>query len=133
MHHMDESFFVDLYKSEKFTSTLGRMVLASAKFESSLKLYMDTQGKVEVSEKSPLGGLLKTLVNNHTIDKTATEQFSFLLHQRNFFVHKLYGNLSEYPSNPSEVESFINRANGLSEEMEFFSSLFNEYANDNNA
>ena len=129
--HMNETFYEALYSDENFVSALGRMVLSSAKFESSIKQFIDSEGKVEVSSKSSLGGLLQKLVRNHTIDRTATEHFSFLLHQRNFFAHKLYENLSEYPSDMYEVRIFINRVNGVSEEMEFFSSLLNEHVEKN--
>jgi hypothetical protein len=126
MHNMEQSFYEVLHEREEFTKALGRMVLSSAKFEYSLKEYMDSQGKISVSEKSPLGGLLKLLVKNHTIDQTASEQFWFLLHQRNCFVHKLYGNLAEYPKNEFELKRFINRLNSVSDEMEFFSTILIE-------
>jgi len=123
-----ENLFDDLEKNTDFTSALGRMVLASAKFESSITRYIDAKGVVSVKPRSPLGILLETLVKKHTIAQTAVEQFYFLLNQRNYFVHKLHCNLSEYPTNELEIQKFINRANGIAEEMEFFSKILNEAA-----
>ena len=130
---MDKTFYDELYGNDSFAQALGRLVLSSAKFEASLKKYMDLEGKVNVSEKSPLGRLLILLFKNHEIDTTAKEHFRILLHQRNYFVHKLYKYLSVYPQNKSEVQGFVNRANGVSEEMEFFSKILLEKASENNA
>jgi len=120
---MDTSFFDVLYENDDFAKALGRLLMSSAKFETCLKQYMDAHGKVQYGAKSPLGHLLKLLIENQEIDRTATEHFGFLLHQRNYFVHKLHLYLSEYPKDEFELDGFITNANGVSEEMEFFSSI----------
>lgn len=122
----ESSFFDSLCEHDEFTRALGKMVLSSAKFESSLKGFMDAKGKVTINNKSPLGDLLKKLIENHTLDRGATEHFGCILRQRNYFVHKLHESLADYPENEFELQRFVNRANGLAEEMEFFCKLITE-------
>ncbi len=84
---------------------------------------MAPKGIVQVTDKTPLGALIKALFERHKIDRTAGEHLQFILHQRNYFVHKLHANLSEYPEDEHQLGMFINRANSLANEMEFFSGL----------
>lgn len=126
---MEQSFYQSLYSNDKFAIAIGRLTLSSAKLESCIKAFIEAKGIVKVSEKAPLGGLIKALLDNHKIDRTAGEHLQFILYQRNFFVHKLHANLSEYPSDQHQLGMFINRANSLSEEMEFFSGLLMDAAN----
>jgi len=119
---MNQSFYQALFADDKFAMAIGRLTLSSAKLESSIKTFIDAHGKVEASEKSPLGGLITLLLKHHTIDRTAGEHLQFVLHQRNYFVHKLHSSLSEYPENEFELQRFISRASALSSEMDFFSS-----------
>jgi hypothetical protein len=120
---MNQSSYQALFANDEFAMAIGRLTRCSAKLESSIKTFIDTHGKVEVSEKSPLGGLINALLKHHTIDRTAGEHLQFVLHQRNYFVHKLHSNLSGYPENEFELRRFISRAVALSSEMEVFSSL----------
>jgi hypothetical protein len=120
---MDQSFYQALFANDEFAMAIGRLTLSSAKLESSIKNLIDTHKKVSVSEKSPLGGLITALLGHHAIDRTAGEHLQFLLHQRNYFVHRLHSSLSEYPANEVELRRFIDRATAISSEMEFFSSL----------
>jgi phospholipid N-methyltransferase len=122
---MRQSFYQTLFANDEFAMAIGRLTLSSAKLESSIKAFIDSKGQVEVSEKAPLGGLITSLIKHHKIDRTAGEHLQFVLHQRNYFVHKLHANLSEYPENDLELRRFISRAASLSDEMEFFSGLLN--------
>lgn len=122
---MRQSFYHTLFESDEFAMAIGRLTLSSAKLESSIKAFIDSKGQTEVSEKMPLGGLITLLIKHHKIDRTAAEHLQFVLHQRNYFVHKLHANLSEYPENDLELRRFINRAASLCDEMEFFSGLLN--------
>ncbi|HEY3431577.1 MAG TPA: hypothetical protein VGK09_03410 [Rhodocyclaceae bacterium] len=126
---MEQSFYQSLYSNDTFAIAIGRLTLSSAKLESCIKAFIEAKGVVKVSEKAPLGGLIKVLLDNHKIDRTAGEHLQFVLHQRNYFVHKLHANLSEYPTDEHQLGMFINRANSLSEEMEFFSGLLVEAVN----
>lgn len=126
---MEQSFYQSLYTNDTFAIAIGRLTLSSAKLESCLKAFIDAKGVVQVSERAPLGGLIKALLDNHKIDRTAGEHLQFILHQRNYFVHKLHASLSEYPTNEHQLGMFINRANSLSEEMNFFSGLLAEAVN----
>lgn len=125
---MEKSFFNTLYDNNDFTQALGRLVMSSARFETCLKRYININGKVAYQEKSTLGKLLELLIKNHDLPGTTVEQFQFLLHQRNYFVHKLHIYLSEYPSNEFQLFQFINRANSVSEEMELFCNALEEAA-----
>lgn len=120
---MNQSFYQALFANDEFAMAVGRLTLSSAKLESSIKTFIDIHGRVGVSEKEPLGRLVTALLKHHTIDRTAGEHLQFVLHQRNYFVHKLHSSLSGYPENEFELQRFINRVTALSSEMEFFSSL----------
>lgn len=120
---MDQSFYHVLCKNDEFSIALGKLVLSSSKLESCLKTFIEAHGKVWVLDKTPLGGLIDKLLKNYPIDRAASEQLQFVLHERNYFVHKLHTSLSMYPTDQFELESFINRANGLASEMEWFSDL----------
>lgn len=122
---MRQSFYQTLFANDEFAMAVGRLTLSSAKLESSIKAFIDSKGQVAVSDKAPLGGLITSLIKHHKIDRTAGEHLQFVLHQRNYFVHKLHSNLSEYPEDDLKLRRFINRASSLSKEMEFFSELLN--------
>ena len=126
---MDQSFYQSLYSNDTFAIAIGRLTLSSAKLESCIKAFIEAKGIVTVSEKAPLGGLIKALLDNHKIDRTVGEHLQYVLHQRNYFVHKLHANLSEYPTDQHQIGMFISRANSLSEEMEFFSGLVSDAIN----
>ena len=120
---MEKSFFHVLHSDDEFAMAIGRVTLSSARLETSIRDFMETHGEVQIGEKAPLGGLISALLKHHRIDRTAGEHLQFLLHQRNYFVHKLHENLSEYPEDDVERRRFINRARSLGEEMDFFSDL----------
>jgi hypothetical protein len=120
---MKQSFYQALFTNDEFAVAIGRLTLCSAKLESTIRTFIDARGKVDVPERTPLGGLIKALIKHHVIDRTAGEHLQFVLNQRNYFVHKLHSNLSNYPENEFELRRFINRATALSEEMEFYSAL----------
>ncbi len=121
---MEESFYQTLFSDDSFAMAVGRMTMSSARLESCMKLFMESHGSSIANKKAPLGAVIKTLIANHTIDRTAIGHLQFILQQRNYFVHKLHPYLSEYPSNHSELIQLTNRANALIEEMEFFSNIF---------
>ena len=124
---MEQSFYQTLFTNDAFAMSVGRLVLSSARLESSIKSFMDSHGTTSAHEKAPLGVIIKTLITHHTIDRTAIEHLQFILNQRNYFVHKLHANLSEYPEDHADAMQFTSRAKSLSEEMEFFSDLFIRY------
>lgn len=126
---MEQSFYHSLYSNDTFEIAIGRLTMSSAKLESCIKDFIEAKGIVKVSDRAPLGGLIKDLLDNQKIDRTAGEHLQFVLHQRNYFVHKLHANLSEYPTSQHQIGMFINRVNSLSEEMNFFSSLLAEAVN----
>ncbi|MBB5391059.1 MULTISPECIES: hypothetical protein [unclassified Herbaspirillum] len=119
---MEQSFYESLFANDKFSMAVGRVVLSSAKIESAIKSYIAANGS-STSEKDTLGRLIEKLEKTKKIDQTSLEHLKLILNQRNYFVHKLHINLSEYPKNQFEIDGFINRATSLSEEMEFFSKI----------
>ena len=120
---MDKSFYQSLHSNNTFAIAIGKLTLSSAKLESCIKAFIEARAVCKISEKAPLGGLIKALLDDHEIDRTAGEHLRVLLHERNYFVHKLHCNLSEYPTDQHQLGVFINRANSLSLEMELFSDL----------
>jgi hypothetical protein len=121
---MEQSFYQTLFANDAFAMSVGRLVLSSARLESSIKAFMDSHGTASADKKAPLGAIIKTLTTHHAIDRTAIEHLPFILNQRNYFVHKLHANLSDYPGNHADAMQFTSRAKSLSDEMEFFSDLF---------
>jgi len=120
---MEASFYKLLFENDEFAMAVGRVALSSAKLESAIKSYIDSNGG-KYYKKDPLGKLIENLKKTGKIDRTSLEHLQFILEQRNHFVHRLHSHLSEYPSNEFEVKKFINRAITLSNDMEFFSKIF---------
>ena len=118
--------FESLYSDETFTSNLGRLVLSAGRFETILKRYIQTKGNDPKMDKVPMGKLLNKLRNSHYLGNTVDYHLSFILHQRNYFVHRLYDKLADYMLEEKEIEQFRNRVKGIQEELDFFTNLFEE-------
>lgn len=120
---MHTTFYQALYEDNDFSKTIGKLVMSSAKLESAIKKFIEHFNIAQVSERSPLGGLVNELVKKHAINQTSAEHLEFVVSQRNYFVHRLHSNLSCYPENNFELSEFIQRASSLANEMELFSSI----------
>lgn len=118
--------FESLYSDETFTSNLGRLVLSAGRFETILKRYIQTKNNGPKMDKVPMGGLLKKLKNSHYLGNTVDYHLSFILHERNYFVHRLYDKLADYMLEETEIEQFRNRVKSMQEELDFFTKLFEE-------
>ena len=118
--------FESLYSDDSFTSGLGKLVLSASRFETILKKYIQTKSYDPKMNKVPMGGLLKKLRSSHYLGNTVDYHLSFILHQRNYFVHQLYDKLADYMLEETEIEQFRNRVKDIQEELDFFTSLFEE-------
>ena len=118
--------FEALYSDESFTSNLGKLVLSAGRFETILKKYIQTKSNDSKMDKVPMGRLLEKLKNSHYLGNTVDYHLSFILHQRNYFVHRLYDKLAGYRLEETEIEQFRNRVKGIQDELDFFTSLFEE-------
>ena len=118
--------FEFLYSDDSFTSNLGRLVLSASRFEAILKRYIQTKSNDPKMDKVPMGGLLKKLKSSHYLGNTVDYHLSFILHQRNYFVHQLYDKLADYMLEETEIEQFRNRVKGIQDELDFFTNLFEE-------
>ncbi len=116
---MKKSFYKLLYEDDRFVMAVGRLALSSAKLESCIKLFLETEG-VLVKDKLPLGKLIEKLLSECKIDRTTEVSLRFILHERNYFVHKLHGNLADLPQDTVLVSRFISRASSLAAEIEVF-------------
>ena len=118
--------FEFLYSDDSFTSSLGRLVLSASRFETILKRYIQTQDNDPKMDKMPMGRLLKKLRSSHYLGSTVDYHLSLILHERNYFVHRLYDKLAGYMLEETEVEQFRNRVKSIQEELDVFTSLFEE-------
>ena len=118
--------FESLYSDETFTSNLGRLVLSAGRFETILKRYIQTKGNDLKMDKVPMGELLKKLRSSHYLGNTVDYHLSFIVLQRNYFVHQLYDKLADYMLEETEIEQFRNIVKGIQEELDLFTNLFEE-------
>ena len=73
-----------------------------------------------------MGKLLEKLRTSHYLGNTVDYHLSSILHERNYFVHRLYDKLADYMLEEKEIEQFRNRVKGIQEELDFFTNLFEE-------
>ena len=73
-----------------------------------------------------MGGLLKKLRDSHYLGNTVDYHLSFILQQRNYFVHRLYDKLTGYMLEETEIAQFRNRVKSIQDELDFFTNLFEE-------
>ena len=73
-----------------------------------------------------MGGLLAKLKSSQHIGDTLDYHLSFILQQRNYFVHRLYDRLTGFMLDRTEVDQFRNRVKDLQDELDGFAKLFEE-------
>ena len=73
-----------------------------------------------------MGRLLEKLRNSHYLGNTLDYHLSFILHERNYFVHRLYDKLANYMLEETEIEQFRNRVKSIQDELDVFTNLFEE-------
>lgn len=120
-----------LISDPDFTQSLGEMVLATGRLEGVLFDFLSQKG-IQVGERVPLGGLIKKLESSGNLDDTVSYHLNFLLHERNYFVHRITQLMRGYEIDKGEIEIFRNRTQGVREETEFFATMFLRSQPDNN-
>lgn len=94
MYKGEKSKGLDFYKlltqSEKFTSELGKVTLASGKLETELILYLTRKQIVGNYRKATLGKLLKIANRNNLFCENEKNCFNMILEQRNYITHNLH-------------------------------------------
>jgi hypothetical protein len=76
---IEQSFYKGLYSNEKFAQAIGRLTMSSARLESAIKAFIHQSSGKQPPEKDTLGTLVKRLIKEIGIDRTACEQLSFVL------------------------------------------------------
>lgn len=126
MHDEMNDAFESLYSDDSFALALGRLVLSASRFEAVLREYLQVKGENSRLEKAPMGELLAKLKNSQYIGCTLDYHLSFILQQRNYFVHQLYNRLTGFMLDRMEVNQFRNRVKGIQDELDIFAKLFEE-------
>ena len=126
MHDEMNDAFESLYTDDSFALELGRFVLSASRFEAILKKFLQAKADGSKLEKASMGGLLTKLKNSQYIGCTLDYHLSFILQQRNYFVHQLYDRLTGFTLDRTEVNQFRNRVKGLQDELDSFAKLFEE-------
>lgn len=87
---MNPSFFEELYADSAFAAQLGKVTLASGRFESNLRAYLALHG-VDVREReASLGSLIARLEQHECISQTGVQVLRDLKEQRNYLTHSLF-------------------------------------------
>ena len=118
--------FETLYSDDSFALAIGRLVLSASRFEAILREYLQVKTEGPKLEKAPMGGLLAKLKSSQHIGDTLDYHLSFILQQRNYFVHRLYDRLTGFMLDRTEVDQFRNRVKDLQDELDGFAKLFEE-------
>ena len=126
MHDEMNNAFESLYSDDSFALELGRFVLSASRFEAILKKLLQAKADGSKLEKASMGGLLTKLKNSQYIGCTLDYHLSFILQQRNYFVHQLYDRLTGFMLDRTEVDQFRNRVKGLQDELDSFAIQFEE-------
>ena len=126
MHDEMNDAFESLYSDDSFALELGRFVLSASRFEAILKKFLQAKASGSKLEKASMGNLLRKLKNSQYIGCTLDYHLSFILQQRNYFVHQLYDRLTGFMLDRTEVNQFRNRVKGLQDELDSFANLFEE-------
>jgi hypothetical protein len=120
-----------LISDPDFTQSLGEMVLAAGRLEGVLFDFLSQKG-IQVGERAPLGRLIKKLESSGNLDDTVSYHLNFLLHERNYFVHRITQLMRGYEIEKSEIETFRKRVQSVREETEFFATMFLRSQSDKN-
>ena len=127
-----EAFYELLYKDEAFCGAIGKVMLSAGRLETNLRAYLRDKGIMGVADRSTLGSLVRVLNDNNLLSRNGQIHFKDLVTKRNYLAHSLYdlfSNVIEQTILPnsdlteSDVESFTERAEDLSQDFTHFSNL----------
>lgn len=83
-------FYNLLFESEEFTSELGKVAMASGKFEAELILLLKRNKVSNNCKNAPLGKLINIGEKNNLFDKNLTIILKDISKQRNYLTHNIY-------------------------------------------
>lgn len=120
-------FYNLLMQSDKFTSELGKIALASGRLEAELIFFLKRK-EIQVKRKKPtLGTLVEIAKENHALDKTEILVLKQISEQRNYLTHNIYALFSDLINETilekenlldSDVHSYVDRAWVLRDNLE---------------
>lgn len=119
-------FYRLLNQSEKFTSELGKVTLASGMLEAELILYLTRNQIVGNYRKATLGKLLRIADKNNLFSENEKICLEMILIQRNYITHNLYALFADVIDETileknnlldSDVHLYINRAWQMAENI----------------
>jgi hypothetical protein len=120
-------FYTLLSESEKFTSELGKVTLASAKLEAELIIFLIRNDTKRNFEKATLGQLIALTKKNELLDENLIVALTHISKQRNYLTHNIYALFIDLIDETileknnlldSDVHFFIERAWQLKENIE---------------
>jgi hypothetical protein len=116
---VDLEFFETLYKDSEFCEALGRMALASGRFESDLRAFLGLKGVKITEGRATLGNLITQLENKRLLSENGAQILRHLKRQRNYLAHSLFDLFA------SRIDETLITRKGLGSGDE---AVFTEYA-----
>ncbi|QPJ61523.1 MAG: hypothetical protein G3M70_06315 [Candidatus Nitronauta litoralis] len=110
-----KEFFELLYQNKEFCNSLGQVMLAASKLESTLRIFLINQGHDIPENKATLGNLVNILKKNKHLSKNGEMHFADLKMQRNYLSHSLYDLF-----NDNIEETILPRENLVPEDVQVF-------------
>jgi len=132
---MNLEFFERLYTDPDFCEAMGKVTLASGRFESSLRAYLLLRGVEAPPERAGLGVLVATLRKHNFISENGILVLRDIKRQRNYVTHSLFDLFSErIPETvlprqdlvPLDILVFTEKATVLEENLLAFSRITEE-------
>lgn len=123
---MNLEFFERLYADPDFCESMGRMTLASGRFESTLRTYLSLRGVAAPPERAGFGVLVAELARHGFISGNGVVMLRDVKRQRNYLTHSLFDLFSErIPETvlprrdlvPLDVTVFTEKADVLEENL----------------
>ena len=84
------AFYNLLFDSEKFTSELGKVALASGKLEAELILFLTKNGIEENLSRANLGKLIIIAEKNCILEDNEIKILKIIKEERNYITHNIY-------------------------------------------
>jgi hypothetical protein len=83
-------FFDRLYADQEFCGAMGRMTLASGRFESDLRAFLIQSGVHVPEGAATLGSLISKLKSHNLLSERGVQVLRSLKRQRNYLTHSLF-------------------------------------------
>ena len=102
-------------ETEKFTSELGKVTLASGKLETELILFFSRNGINKNYKKATLGTLIRIGEDNNLFDENMVITLNQISKQRNYLTHNIYSLFTNLIN-----ETIIERENLLDSDVHLY-------------